>query len=203
MITIQKRNTRPLHRKVAIWQRAACGLFALAVAGNCVLYGIAAHQEERAIQAEAAAERWRERYSAAVQIEQEAVQAYGQLLVQTKEEEAARAAQMAFEGYRYIGECTLTAYCCESKDNPHICGTGTGLTASGLPVEPGMVAVDPDVIPLGSTVVIGGVEYLAADTGVKGLHVDMALPTHAEAEAFGVQTAEVWVVPPGEEGEAR
>lgn len=189
-----RRTTRPLHRKVAVWQRAACGLFALAVAGNCVLYGVAAHQEERAIQAEASAERWRERYSTAVQIEQEAVQAYGQLLTQVEAENAARAAQMDFEGYRYIGECTLTAYCCESKDNPHICGTGTGLTASGLPVEPGMVAVDPDVIPLGSTVVIDGVEYLAADTGVEGLHVDLALPTHAEAEAFGVRTAEVWVM---------
>lgn len=194
MTSMTRRTTRPLHRKVATWQRAACGMLALATAGNIGLYGLYLHQEERAIQAEASAERWRERYSMAVQIEQEAVQAYGQLLTQVEAENAARAAQMAYEGYRYIGECTLTAYCCESKDNPHICGTGTGLTASGLPVEPGMCAVDPDVIPLGSTVVIDGVEYLAADTGVKGLHVDLALPTHEDALSFGVQSGEVWVL---------
>ena len=116
-------------------------------------------------------------------------------------EEAAYLQQMAaYEAvgmYQYIGTCTLTAYCCESKGNPHICGTGTGLTASGLPVAPGMVAVDPSIIPLGSTVIINGVSYLAADTGVTGYHIDIAIQTHEEAEEFGVSSAEVWIIPPG------
>lgn len=96
--------------------------------------------------------------------------------------------------YQYIGECKLTAYCCEKYE--HICGTGTGITASGLPVQPGLVAVDPSVIPLGSTIVINGAKYLAADTGgaIKGNHIDIAVETHQEAINFGVQSAHVWVV---------
>ena len=74
------------------------------------------------------------------------------------------------------------------------CGTGNGITASGLPVAPGMVAVDPDVIPLGSTVIINGVEYLAADTGVNGQHIDIAVPTHSQADELGTYAADVWVV---------
>lgn len=106
------------------------------------------------------------------------------------------AAYEALGMYRYIGECTLTAYCCESVGNPHICGNGDGLTASGLPIAPGMVAVDPSIIPLGSTVIINGVSYLAADTGVTGYHIDIAIQTHEEANAFGISSAEVWIIPP-------
>ena len=108
--------------------------------------------------------------------------------------EKARAYE-AMGTYTYIGSCKVTAYCCEPYE--HICGTGDGLTATGIPVTPGIVAVDPEVIPLGSTVVIDGQRYLAADTGgmVKGLHVDIAVPTHEEAVAFGSQAAEVWIIP--------
>ena len=50
--------------------------------------------------------------------------------------------------------------------------------------------------PLGSTVIIDGQAYLAADTGgaVRGSHVDIAVATHQEAEDLGVTTADVWVV---------
>ena len=48
------------------------------------------------------------------------------------------------------------------------------------------VAVDPDIIPLGSTVTIGGETYIAADTGVYGYTVDV-LMTHEEARRAGVQ----------------
>lgn len=94
--------------------------------------------------------------------------------------------------YHYLGECTLTAYCCEKYE--HICGTGTGITASGLPVQPGLIAVDPSVIPLGSTVIIDGVSYIAADTGgaIKGNKIDIAFETHEEAVNFGKQTGNVW-----------
>lgn len=91
-----------------------------------------------------------------------------------------------------LGEFLATYYCCEPY--AHICGSGDGLTATGAPVAPGVVAVDPAVIPLGSTVVIDGTEYLAADTGglIKGNRVDIAVPTHAEALELGVRTVEVW-----------
>lgn len=94
----------------------------------------------------------------------------------------------------YLGTFIATYYCCERY--PHICGTGDGLTATGMAVEPGIVAVDPKVIPLGSTVVIDGTEYLAADTGglIRGQRVDIAVPTHAEALALGVREVEVWVM---------
>ena len=94
----------------------------------------------------------------------------------------------------YLGTFVATYYCCERY--PHICGTGDGLTATGVAVEPGIVAVDPKVIPLGSTVVIDGEEYLAADTGglIRGQRVDIAVPTHAEALALGVREVEVWVM---------
>lgn len=100
----------------------------------------------------------------------------------------------AWPELEYLGEFTITAYCCEKYD--HICGNGDGLTATGIPVEPGIVAVDPTVIELGSRIVIDGQEYLAADTGgsIKGFRIDRAFSTHEEAIAFGVQTADVYIV---------
>lgn len=94
-------------------------------------------------------------------------------------------------------DVTITFYCCEKR--PHICGTGTGITASGRRVTPYVsCAVDPDVIPLGSTVMLehnGEMVYLRADdTGgaVNGNHIDIAVPTHDFALSLGVQTADVW-----------
>ena len=57
------------------------------------------------------------------------------------------------------------------------------------------IAVDPDVIPLGSTVLIDGQEYIAEDTGgaIRGNIIDMFVGTEAESEIFGVRYAEVKV----------
>ena len=178
-------------RDLASWQKAALGLLALSVGANTLLYGAILSRDKEIDNLET-------RYEAVKAIQQDAVAAYGKLVAQVDEEEQERSAQAAayeaIEGYEYIGECTITYYCCEAYE--HICGTGTGLTATGIPVAPGMVAVDPDVIPLGSTVIIDGQEYLAADTGgaIKGNHVDIAVPTHQEALDLGTKTAEVWVV---------
>ena len=208
-----KKRETAIRREVAFWQRGAVCLAVLLVIGaGCVLW-MAQQQESKVERLAASAAEWERRYLAAKAIEQDAVAAYGEqvaaydrlvdaiALEQLRREEQA----MAYEAvgiYQYIGVCTLTAYCCETKDNPHICGTGTGLTATGLPVAPGMVAVDPKVIPLGSTVIINGVSYLAADTGVKGYHIDIAIQTHEEANAFGVSSAEVWIILPGGDGDA-
>lgn len=99
-----------------------------------------------------------------------------------------------------IEGCTITYYCCELR--PHICGTGDGITASGAPVEPGVsCAVDPSLIPLGSTVWVdygdGELhEYIAQDVGawVTGGHVDLAVATHDEALQMGRKTATVYWV---------
>ena len=65
-----------------------------------------------------------------------------------------------------------------------------------MPVHPGLISVDPNVIPLGSTVVIDGAEYQAEDTGgmIKGHKIDMAVETHEEALELGVYWADVYVV---------
>jgi 3D (Asp-Asp-Asp) domain-containing protein len=62
-----------------------------------------------------------------------------------------------------------------------------GTTATGLPVGPGIVAVDPTVIPLGTRMTIPGYgEGVAADTGggVKGARIDVWIASCAEARAF-------------------
>lgn len=113
------------------------------------------------------------------------------LAEQKQQEPAAQpVAYEAVDAYQYIGECTLTSYCpCKT-----CCGKwADGLTATGIPAEPGIVAVDPDVIPLGSIVIIDGQRYLAADTGVKGNWIDICAASHQEANDFGIQTAEVWI----------
>lgn len=96
-----------------------------------------------------------------------------------------------------LEDVTITFYCCE--EYPHICGTGTGITASGRRVTPYVsCAVDPDVIPLGSTVMLeynGEMVYLRADdTGgsIKGNRLDIAVKGHQEALSLGVKTADIW-----------
>lgn len=96
-----------------------------------------------------------------------------------------------------LEDVTITFYCCE--EYPHICGTGNGITASGRRVTPYVsCAVDPDVIPLGSTIMIeynGEMVYLRADdTGgsIKGNRLDIAVKGHQEALSLGVKTADIW-----------
>ena len=84
--------------------------------------------------------------------------------------------------------CDITGYCacCTPYAGINRNEAGQVLTASGRWVNIGeAVAVDPDIIPLGSTVTIGGKTYIAADTGVKGYVVDV-LMSHEEAHRAGV-----------------
>lgn len=84
----------------------------------------------------------------------------------------------------------LTAYCPCTK----CCDNGNGITATGVKAIAGRtIAVDPNVIPYGSEVVIYGHTYIAEDCGglVNGNEVDIFFDTHQEALDFGVQYAEV------------
>lgn len=66
-----------------------------------------------------------------------------------------------------------------------------GRTASGLPVGPGIAAVDPSVIPLGTRMYVPGYgDAVAADTGsaIRGNVIDLWFPTTAEAYAWGRRT---------------
>jgi 3D (Asp-Asp-Asp) domain-containing protein len=69
-----------------------------------------------------------------------------------------------------------------------------GSTASGLPTGPGIVAVDPTVIPLGTRMTVPGYgEAVAADVGtaIKGLRIDVWFPTLAQAQAWGLRSVTI------------
>ena len=181
-------NRRALRRSLEAWKRAAIGLFVLAVL--CNVAQALVHNYLRG--------QWQTALQQAEESRDSVLQELAAVSLASAQEKQARAAQAAeYEAvgaWEYIGECRLTAYCCEPY--AHVCGTGDGLTATGIPVTPGIAAVDPAVIPLGSTLIIDGQRYLAADVGgaVVGQTVDIAVATHQEAVEFGVQRAQVWVV---------
>lgn len=97
---------------------------------------------------------------------------------------------------RDLGVFRVTAY----SDSPHLNGTdGRGITASGVRTHWGAVAVDPRVIPLGSRLVIEGLEgtiFTALDTGggVIGRWVDVWFDTDWRAIQHGVRMLNVYLV---------
>lgn len=189
-ITTRRRFDR-LRSSASQWQKAAIGLFALSLAVNmsniaCIrrLVLKVSEMQEQVRQAE--------------HIRDLAVRELGAVSLASARERQARAEQAAaYEAvgaWEYIGECVITAYCPCGE----CCGRwADGVTASGLPAGPGIVAVDPAVIPLGSTIVINGQQYLAADTGVTGQAVDLCMESHAAALAFGRSRQSVWIEVPG------
>lgn len=71
-----------------------------------------------------------------------------------------------------------------------------GTTATGLPVGWGVVAVDPNVIPLGTRMTIPGYgEGVAADVGsaVRGATIDLWFPTRTQALAWGMRTVTITI----------
>jgi peptidoglycan hydrolase CwlO-like protein len=72
----------------------------------------------------------------------------------------------------------------------------TGTTATGIPVQHGVIATDPAYIPLGTRLFVPGYgEGVAADTGgaVKGWTIDLWVPSCAEANAYGRQTVTITI----------
>lgn len=96
--------------------------------------------------------------------------------------------------YEYLGVFTTTGYCNCRK----CCGKWAGgPTASGkMPKAQHTVAVDPKVIPLGTHLLVNGIEYVAEDTGsgVNGMHLDIYYDSHQTAWNHGVQHQEVWMI---------
>jgi 3D (Asp-Asp-Asp) domain-containing protein len=71
-------------------------------------------------------------------------------------------------------------------------------TAAGTEAHEGTVAADPTVLPLGTRIHITGSgaydgNYLVTDTGaaIKGMHIDLYVPSEAEAKQFGTKTVRV------------
>lgn len=103
-----------------------------------------------------------------------------------------------------LGEFTITHYCsCEICCNQYAVGRPVDengqeivYTASGARAEAGKtIAVDPDVIPWGTTVIINGQEYIAQDAGgaIQENRIDIYCSSHQEARELGIYTAEVWM----------
>ena len=101
--------------------------------------------------------------------------------------------------YKYVITCEATAYDLSAEEN----GGYAGQTATGVPLDKGVIAVDPRVIPLGSRVYIealdGSWSYgyaVAADTGgaIKGKRVDLCYRTRSECIQFGRRACRVYVL---------
>ena len=103
-------------------------------------------------------------------------------------------------GVDVLGEFAIVAYCpCEACCGEWALNRPDGIvyTASGAEAQAGVtVAVDPDVIPLGSKVYIDGLGwYVAQDTGnFTGKVIDVYMTDHAEAVEFGRRDAVVGIM---------
>ena len=91
-----------------------------------------------------------------------------------------------------MGRFKLTGYCACM----YCCGKTDGITSTGVKARAGRtIAVDPRIIPYGSTVIINGKEYVAEDCGgaIKNKKIDIFFNSHEEALEWGVKYAEVYV----------
>lgn len=93
--------------------------------------------------------------------------------------------------YKITHYCSCSICCGEWGENRPTDENGDPIirTASGAVAEAGKtIAVDPEVIPLGSTVYIDGQAYIAQDVGgaIKGNRIDVYCNSHEEALEKGV-----------------
>lgn len=98
--------------------------------------------------------------------------------------------EYVYTDYKSLGEFVITHYCACEK-----CTDGDGITAIGTKATEGRtIAVDPEVIPYGTMVVIDGHTYIAEDCGgaIKGRKIDIYMDSHRDALAAGVKIAEVF-----------
>ena len=88
-------------------------------------------------------------------------------------------------GGRLLGDFGVTCYALQ------------GTTASGAPVAPDVVAVDPRTVPLGSEIFVAGLGMRRAlDTGgaIKGRRLDIWNPSADYCRDFGLQRRSAYVV---------
>lgn len=87
---------------------------------------------------------------------------------------------------------TVNAYAYSPQDP----GMGK-FTASGTPLRRGVIAVDPNYIPIGTNVYIPDYgDAVAEDIGwnIQGNTIDIAFDTHEEALYFGRQVVEIYIL---------
>ena len=91
-----------------------------------------------------------------------------------------------------LGTFRTTAYCSCRRCS----GRWGRLTSTGaVAVSHHTVAVDPQIIPYGTKLMIDGIVYTAEDegSGVRGRHIDIYCDTHAEAAASYCILVVTWV----------
>lgn len=113
-----------------------------------------------------------------------------EIILENREQDASEPMAVS---HKYIGTFTVTHYCpC------YVCCNKTdGITYTGTKATEGRtIAVDPEVIPLGSIVIMDGEEYVAEDVGgaIKGNRIDKYMESHQDALNAGVVQADVWIV---------
>lgn len=102
--------------------------------------------------------------------------------------------------YKYSKILTMnaSAYTASYKDTGKSPGDpGFGITYTGTKVKVGTVAVDPNVIPLGTKLYVEGYGYaVAEDIGgaIKGNKIDLYHNTVEEAMSFGRQDLKVYIL---------
>ena len=87
-----------------------------------------------------------------------------------------------------------TGYSPDPRECPR---SSHGRTATGLKAGYGIVAVDPNVIKMGTRLYIEGYGYaIAADKGgaIKGMRIDLGHETHGEALKIGRRTVRVHIL---------
>lgn len=113
-----------------------------------------------------------------------------------------REATIKTESCEEVRKFIVTAYC--NENYPHICNDGDNRYTATMttPTVGRTIAVDPNIIPYGTEVVIDSHTYVAEDTGesIKGNRIDLLFDTHEEALEFGVQEKNVIIKRSGDNG---
>ena len=94
---------------------------------------------------------------------------------------------------KYLGQFKATFY----TDDVASCGNADGITSTGTHVSDMTVAVDPEVIPMGSLIYIEGIGFRhAEDTGgaIDGKILDVYVDSREEALQLGVKKAGVYLI---------
>jgi len=155
----------------------------------CLLTIIISGLQAKAMQAEIEELQYQNSRQAAQLLDRQAEIEMLEAVIKNREQDASK----IMDEPEYIGTFTVTHYCpCEI-----CCGKTDGITFTGTQATEGRtVAVDPDVIPLGSTVVIEGQEYIAEDIGgaIKGNRIDKFMLDHNSALRAGIVQADIWIV---------
>ncbi|MFZ4453336.1 peptidoglycan-binding protein [Salibacterium aidingense] len=110
------------------------------------------------------------------------------------QEEVAAESNSSSEAEGRTLQVSATAYTADCSGCSGVTSTGVDLNANP---DAKVIAVDPNVIPLGSKVHIEGYgTYTAADTGgsIHGNKIDVHMPNKSEAHSFGRRNLEVTIL---------